>query len=265
MNDELLEYIIKSKSTRQVNEILESLRQTATGWLIIYVVAALALCFFGYRLRRVLPFFVGLAFGFAMSCILNKLIVSGDRITIDSLNAEISSFITSVKAQGSGFLKTFVEEYRFKSLAIPITSALTCACLSVLLYKFTMAAFFGVLAYSFAGIYFIGTENAVLYSILIGAGCFLLLLLFYNIFFILFTAAAGAAVISLVIASTESVETKTVYIIAGALCAIGAAAQYAQFFIRQRRLKRKRAAAKAKGVNNKKAKQKPKQRKRKVA
>ena len=264
--EEILRYILKSKTTRQIDSILEALGQTGAGWLIVFAIVAMAVCFFGYKLRRALPFLIGLAVGFAMSCILNKLIVSNDKITLELLNTEITEFINRVKTEGSGFFKTVAQAYCFKSIAIPIISAVVFAYLSALLYRIMMPLYLGVLAHTFAGILLFQSEYVAVYSILIAVGCFLLLLLFYNPFFILLTAASGAAWIGLEITALELFETNVMYIIAVALFALSAACQFVLVYRKQMRKRKKKArAAKAKKGGGKKKTQNSKQKSRKAA
>ena len=244
MTDEMLKYILTSKATRQINAALEALRQTDVEWLILYAVLGLVICFFGYTFRRFLPFLIGLTLGFAVSCILNKLRVNGNEITIERLNSEISEFIAKVKAEGSGFLKTFADAYYFKSLAIPIICALVCACLGALMYKLTLSLCIGALVQSFASIMLYKSENVLLYSILIALGSFILFRAFYSIFFILLTAASGATCIGFIATAKEITEGDQSYILSGALLALGAACQFFLLIRNWKRRKKKRAAAK---------------------
>ena len=41
--EEILRYLLKSKTTRQIDSILETLAQTGAGWLIAFAVIALVL------------------------------------------------------------------------------------------------------------------------------------------------------------------------------------------------------------------------------
>ena len=79
-DSEIIRYMFVSKATRRINEILELLKQTGTGWLIVILFAGLFVCFFGRWFRRILPFFVGLAVGFAGACIM-KDILAGVQLT----------------------------------------------------------------------------------------------------------------------------------------------------------------------------------------
>ena len=258
MSDEILRYILKSKATRQMDFVLQALNQTDTGLLVIYVLIALTLCLFGHTFRRVLPFLIGLAAGFTFSCILNKLRISGAGITLEGINSGLSDFIARVRLEGSAFLKIAASEYGFDSPLIPAAAALVCGCLGALFYKFTMALFVGVLANAFAGIALLQSENATLYSVLIGAGSFILFLLLYHILFILLTAASGAGFIGLILTAKELVSETYVYVISGALCAIGIALQLFLFVrwhkrLKKKRLMKKRARAKQyKGKSQKK-------------
>ena len=251
MTSEMISYMFVSKANRRISEILELLRQTGAGWLIACVLAGLAICFFGHYLRRVLPLLVGLVLGFAISCIMKKVLAGGGKFTAESLSNEIKVFITDIKEQGFGYIKTIFYQSSVKMLTISIFGALVCAALGALLYRITLPLCISVLVYSFATIFLFQSEHVQLYSILIGAGSFAVLALFYNQLFILSTAAAGAACVGFVIASTDLVALTVTYIIAIVLFAAGAAFQFIQFYRRRKRAmekKKSRAGKRNKAV-----------------
>ena len=235
MTSEMISYMFVSKANRRISEILELLRQTGAGWLIVYVLAGLAICFFGHYLRRVLPLLVGLVLGFAICCIMKRLLAGGGKFTTERLSNEINVFITDVKEQGFGYIKTFFHQSSVKMLTVSIIGALVCATLGSLLYRITLPLCISVLVYSFATIFLYESANVQFYSILIAVGSFVVLALFYNQLFILSTAAAGAACVGFVIASTDIVALTVTYFIAIILFVIGAAFQFIQFYRRRKR------------------------------
>ncbi len=245
MTSEMISYMFVSKANRRISEILELLRQTGAGWLIICVLAGLAICFFGQYLRRVLPLLLGLVLGFAISCIMKRVLAGGGKFTIERLSNEINVFITDIKEQGFGYIKTFFSQSSAKMLTVLIFGALVCAVLGALLYKITLPLCISVLVYSFATIFLFQSEHVQLYSILIGAGNFAVLALFYNQLFILSTAAAGAACVGFVIASTDSVALTVVYIIAIVLFSTGTVFQFIWCNKRRKCTKEKKIARSA--------------------
>ncbi len=234
-DSEIIRYMFVSKATRRMREILEILRQTGAGWPVILLLAGLIVCFFGHRFKRVLPFFIGLAAGFAMSCILKDILAGGGRITLDKLSNGITLFVNRVKELGFGYIRSIFEISSNKTVIILIICSLACACIGALLYKLTIPVCLGVLIYSFARIILYESEHVQLYSILISASSFAVLALFYNQLFILSTAAAGATCVGFVTASTDLVALTVTYIIAIVLFAAGAAFQFIQFYRRRKR------------------------------
>lgn len=234
---EIIRYMLDSKATRRINEILELLKQTGAGWLIVILLAGLFVCFFGHWFRRILPFFVGLAIGFAGACIMKDILASGGRISLGRLNDEISLFISRVKELGVGYLKSIIRISSGKMVAIIIISSIVCACIGALLYRLTIPVCLAVLIYTFASIFLFQSEHVTLYSVVIAVVVFTVLALFYNQLFILFSAAAGAACIGFVIASTDSVALTIVYIVAAVLFAAGSLFQYILFRAKRQRAK----------------------------
>ncbi|MCR4621578.1 MAG: hypothetical protein K5663_05790 [Clostridiales bacterium] len=239
---EMIRYMFVSKATRRINMILEALRQTEACWLIAIVIIGLTICFFGHYLRRVLPFFIGLAFGFAVSCIVKNLVAGGGKITLDRVNSEITKLVNRIKELGGGYLKSIIAGSGIKTWILYIIGGLACACLGALLYRFTVPICLSVLIYTFASIFMFRSEHVLLYSICIAAVSFAVLCLFYNHLFILFSAAAGAAGVGFVIASTDSVAMTLTYIVAIALFFAGAVFQLIWFYKRRKRAKEKKKA-----------------------
>ena len=240
-DSEIIRYMFVSKATRRIREILEILRQTGAGWLIAILLIGLFVCFFGHWFRRVLPFFVGLAVGFAMSCILKDILASGGKVTPGRLSDGITLFINRVKELGLGYIRSIFRINSPKTVTLIIICSLVCACLGALLYRLTIPACLAVLIYTFASISLFQSEHVTLYSVVIAVVSFAVLALFYNQLFILFSAAAGAACVGFVIASTDSVALTIIYIVAVVLFAAGAALQFIQYSKRRRAIMEKKS------------------------
>ncbi len=235
-DSEIIRYMFVSKATRRINEILELLKQTGTGWLIVILFAGLFVCFFGRWFRRILPFFVGLAVGFAGACIMKDILAGGGRITLGRLNDEISLFMSRVKELGIGYLKSIFRISSGKTVAIIIASSIVCACLGALLYRLTIPVCLAVLIYTFASIFLFQSAHVTLYSVIIAAVCFAVLCLFYNTLFIVFSAAVGAACAGFVLASTEWIAPAIISIVAALLFVAGMLFQFVPFRKRRRHL-----------------------------
>lgn len=234
-DSEIIRYMFVSKATMRINEILELLKQTGAGWLIVILLAGLFVCFFGHWFRRILPFFVGLAIGFAGACIMKDILAGGGRITLGRLNDEISLFISRVKELGVGYLKSIFRISSGKTVAIIIISSIVCACLGALLYRLTIPVCLAVLIYTFANIFLFQSVNVTLYSVIIAAFCFMVLCLFYNTLFIVFSAAAGAVCVGFVLASTDLIATSIIFIVVALLFTSGTTIQFVRFHTRYMR------------------------------
>lgn len=221
-------------------EIDSLIQRVIADFAIYYAISGIISCFFGYTFRRVLPFFIGLVFGFVYGFALTIALNNQNGTLIEDINSTLKQFGTIIQKEDWESFKSLGIEYTAKYLVIPIISALVLACLSATFYKFTMALCFSISVFFIVYPYFVEMENRMLYSIICAGVGFVLLYLLYNILYILSTAASGAYLLGIALATTELIKPDYIDAVTIGLFILGAVCQFTQFYGTQRRAKKKK-------------------------
>ena len=175
----------------EIIEIITAYEQFVSNWVIVIAIVGLALCLFGFKFKRILPFLAGLSFGYTVGHVLSIVILRHG--SLSDIFVSLSNVQSALLALDFDYLGSFVGEYGAGSLVIPIISALVFACLGAILYKVPSCICAGGFMYFIVDLLFAQGGDNTLGPVIAAVCGFILAWFLFDIIFILLTAGLGAA------------------------------------------------------------------------